>query len=311
MPEVTLDDLANSFGATEGDFSEDLRTLITGIDFRYRVIEGEEREKVILSALKKIDSDKQVIGAPERQNVWQEGWAENLQEFIESGYKLEALTPKFIRPNQPIRFQRNYIMPSNPMFELDYFRVFRHWLFGKYLKELDSIYEFGCGTGFNLVELAKLYPEKKLHGLDFVPASRDLVNKLGEVYGWKLSGHLFDMINPDESLTINNNSAVLTFGAIEQLASRYESFLQFLLKRSPALCISVEPTVELYDDENLFDYLAIKFHRKRGYTETYLPRLRELDAQGKIELLKVKRLFFGSTYFEGFSYMIWRPKRGR
>ena len=177
----------------------------------------------------------------------------------------------------------------------------------KYFKNIDSIYEFGCGTGFNLVELAQLYPEKKLHGLDFVPAPKDLVNKLGEVYGWNMTGHLFDMINPDESFQLDKNSAVFTFGTIEQLAGKFEAFMQFLLKRSPALCISMEPTVELYDENNLIDFLAIKFHRKRGYTENYLPRLRELEAKNKIELLKVKRLFFGSMYMEGFSYMVWRP----
>jgi len=54
----------------------------------------------------------------------------------------------------------------------------------------------------------------------------------------------------------------------------------------------------------------MKFHRKRGYTENYLTRLRELEAQNEIEILKVKRLFFGSLYMEGYSYMIWRPNRG-
>ncbi|GAI42232.1 unnamed protein product [marine sediment metagenome] len=66
------------------------------------------------------------------------------------------------------------------------------------------------------------------------------------------------------------------------------------MKSSPVLCIHVEPTIELYDESNLVDYLAIKFHKKRGYAENYLTRLRKLEAQNEIEILKVKRLFFGS-----------------
>lgn len=306
MFKVTIEDFARSFDTTVEDIPEECQTLIAKTDFSYRILEGEECDKVILGALKKIESDTQVIGAPERQDAWQRGWEENLQDFIRSGYDLATLTPKFIRPNQPIRLNRNYIVPQNPVFELDYFRVFRLWLFKKYLNDVESIYEFGCGSGFNLVELARLYPQKRLYGLDFVPASRDLVNKLGKVYEWKMTGHLFDMTSPSENFQLDNNSAVLTFGSIEQLASRFEPFLQFLFDRSPALVISLEPTIELYDENNLVDYLAIKFHRKRGYTEGYLPRLRELEAQGKIELLKVKRLFFGSVCMEGFSYMIWR-----
>lgn len=306
MFKVTIEDFARSFDTTVEDIPEECQTLINETDFSYRLLEEEERDKVILNALRKIEFDTQTIGTPERQAVWQSGWEENLDDFIKSGYNLKSLVPKFIRANQPIRFNQNFIMPSNPTFELDYFRVFRLWLFKKYLKDVESIYEFGCGTGFNLAELAQLYPEKKLYGLDFVPASRDLVNKVGEVYEWKMTGHLFDMSSPDKSLQLAENSAVLTFGSIEQLASKFEAFLEFLLVQSPLLTISLEPTIELYDENNLIDYLAIKFHRKRGYTEGYLPRLRELEAQGKIELLKVKRLFLGSTYMEGFSYMIWR-----
>ena len=123
-----------------------------------------------------------------------------------------------------------------------------------------------------------------------------------------MTGHLFDMRSPDEKLEIANNSAVVTIGTIEQLAGDFEAFLQFLLKRSPALCIHVEPTIELYDEDSLVDYLAVKFHRKRGYTQGFLPRLQQLQNQGKIEILKVKRLFFGSLFMEGYSLIIWKPR---
>lgn len=305
-----MEDFARSFGTTVEDIPNDCRELIGKTDFRYKVLTGEERDQVLLDVLKKMESDQQVVGAEERQATWEKGWQENLQDFINSGYELNKLVPKFIRPNQAIRLDRNYIMPSNPNFELDYFSVFKLWLFRKYLKEFESIYEFGCGTGFNLIVLAQLYPEKELHGLDFVPSSRDLVSKIGEVYGWKMTGHLFNMLYPDEDFEMGNNSAIFTIDVIEQLAGRFEAFLQFLLKCSPELCIHVEPIIELYDENNLMDYLAMKFHRKRGYTENYLTRLRELKAQKKIEILKVKRLFFGSLYHEAYSYTIWKPKRG-
>ena len=308
--EVTLEDFARSFGTTAEDIPKDCRELIAKTDFRYKILEGEERDKVIVDVLKKIESDQQVIGAPERQDVWQRGWAENLQDFIRSGYNLNKLVPKFIRPNQAIRLNRNYIRPSNPNFELDYFSVFRLWLFTKYLKDFESIYEFGCGTGFNLVVLAQLYHGKKLYGLDFVPSSVELVNKIGEVYSWKMTGHLFDMLSPDENFKIEDNSAIFTIGTVEQLAGKFEPFLQFLLKHSPALCINIEPTIELYDEDRLIDYLAIKFHRKRGYTENYLTRLRDLEAENRVEILKAKRPFFGSLYMEGYSYIIWKPRTG-
>jgi len=305
--DVTIEDFARSFGTTAADISPHCRELISKHDFRYKVLSGKERDKVIINVLDKLESDRQIIGAPDRQSTWEKGWEENLRDFVNSGYDLDKLVPKFIRPNQAIRLNQEYILPKDANFELNYFSVLRLWLFEKYLKNYNSIYEFGCGTGFNLVALASLYPKKKLYGLDFVPSSRDLVNKLGEVYKNNISGRLFDMIHPDENLILEDNSAIFTIGAIEQLASKIEPFLQFILKRSPSLCLHVEPTIELYDGENLTDYLAVKFHKKRGYTENLLTRLRELETQNKVQILSVKRPYFGSLYMEGYSYIVWKP----
>lgn len=306
--EVTLEDFARSFGTTIEDIPDECRQLIEGTDFTYEILTGPKRDAVILEVLKKIESDQQVIGARERQDVWEKGWSENLQDFVKSDCNLDCLVPKFIRPNQVVRLDGNYILPSNSNFELDYYAVFRLWLFKKYLSDFDCIYEFGCGTGFNLVVLARLYPGKELFGLDFVPSSVELVNKIGAAHQHNIKGRLFDMISPDETLTLGKNSAVFTIGSVEQLASRFDAFLQFLLDQSPSLCIHVEPTIEFYDDDLLTDYLAKKFHQKRGYTENYLTRLRELETQKKIEILKAKRPYFGSLFMEGYSYIVWRPK---
>lgn len=305
--ELALEDFANSFGTTVDDIPNECKQLIANIDFRYRIIREEERDGIILNVLKKIESDQQVIGTEERKDAWEKGWSENLQEFIDNNFDLSKITPKFIRHGQPVRFNRQYIISINPNFELDYFKIFRTWLFKKYMKDFNYIYDFGCGTGFNLIALAQMYPDKELYGLDFVDPPRDMVNKIGEIYGWKMRGYIFDMISPDNDFKIEKNSVIFTSGSIEQLAGRFEPFLQFVLKKSPELCINIEPTIELYDENNLIDYLAMKFHRKRRYTENYLPRLMELDRQGKIEIIKVKRLFFGSLYMEGFTYIIWKP----
>jgi len=307
MLRVTLADFARSFGTEVEDIPAECRKLIEDIDFGYRVLCDKERDDVILNVVRKIETDTQVVGAEERRDVWEAGWAENLRDFVESDGDLNAIMPKFIRPGQPIRFNQNYIMPGNPHFEHDYFSVFRSWLFKKYCADFDSIYDVGCGTGYNLVVLAQLFPEKRLYGLDFVPSATELINKLGQQYKWNMTGRLFDMSAPDETLELDENSVVFTGGSIEQLSGRFEAFLQFLLKRSPKLCVHIEPTVELYDEGNLVDYLAARFHRKRGYTQGFLPRLQQLHHEGVIELLKVKRLFFGSLYMEGFTYMVWRP----
>lgn len=307
MPEVTIADFARSFAASENDFSAECLQAIRNSDFSYQQLDQKQRDDVILCVLKKIASDTQVIGAEERTSEWEQGWAENLHAFSTQNHSLEAIVPKFIRENQPIRYDGDYVLSANPRFEYEYMTVFRIWLFQKYFAGYSNIYEFGCGSGLNLVLLASLFPGKTLFGLDFVQPAVDLINSIGKTRNWNLSGRLFDMITPDAGFKLAENSAVFTFGSLEQLAGKTENFIQYLLRQKPGICIHVEPTVELYDENILFDYLAIQFHRKRGYTERLLPRIRQLEEEGRAKILGVKRLNFGSLFMEGYTYIIWQP----
>lgn len=291
----------------EAEISSALRDAFAKINFKYNVPEGAERDALILQVLKKIASDTQVIGAPERTDVWEKGWGENLQEFIASGHDAAKLTPKFLRPNMPIRFNQQYIIPEDSTFELDLYVLLRRALFEKYLGPFATVYEFGCGTSFNLKALAELYPEKELHALDFVPSAAKLADEVGKAFQLNIQGHVFNMRKPDMNLKLKPGSAIFHIGTTEQLASDIGPFFEYLLAQKPALCMALEPTVELYDENNLVDYLAATFHRKRGYTEGYLPRLKQLEAEKKIEILKVHRTYFGSFFLEGYSLMVWRP----
>ena len=69
----------------------------------------------------------------------------------------------------------------------------------------------------------------------------------------------------------------------------------------------MEPIEDLYDEDNLADYLALRYHRKRGYLSGFLPRLRTLETEGKIRILEIRRMFFGSLYHEGYSFVVWKP----
>lgn len=148
-------------------------------------MEGDEKDSAILDAIKRIEKDTQVVAVPERTKVWQDGWNENLQEFISSGYDLNALIPKYFHENVTLRLKQKFIKSDNLKFENNFENVFRAWLFKKYFAPYDTICEFGCGTGLNLIILAKMYPNKKIFGLDFVQSSVDIVNLLHEKWnGW-------------------------------------------------------------------------------------------------------------------------------
>ncbi len=304
---VDLQTLADSFGTDISDVKKMCEEKLDAIDTEYKIYSGSKREKLIIEILKSIDSDKQIIGAPERTEVWNDGWNENLTLLKKNNYQLDSLLPKFIRKNKPMRFMGEYILPNEKNFEHEYFNIYRSWLFDKYFSDYDSIYDIGCGSSYNLVELCKQFPKKKIYGFDFVQSSVDIVNEISKFYNFNSEGKIFDIINPDFKIHLDENSLIFTAGVIEQIAGKFDKFIDYILQMKPKLVVNSEPIYELYDQDNLFDYLAAKFHYKRGYTRGYLTRLLELEKEGKIEIIKLKRLNFGSLLMEGYTCIVWKP----
>jgi hypothetical protein len=302
---LTADSFARAFGESAHHLPEDARDLIETTDFSYQALSQPEREQVVLGVLQKIDAKAFQRVGEHRKAVWERGWQENLDAFADQG--LESLVPRFMRASQIVRLNQQYVRVHNPKFELDFLSVLRRWLFRRYFASASAVYEFGCGSGYNLVALAELYPQCELCGLDWAETSVELVNRLGETHHLRLQGRRFDFFHPDELLEFGPGSMVLTMAALEQVGSRHGKFLEFLLRKRPSLVVNVEPLCELYDPNNLADYLAIRYHTERGYLQGYLTRLRELEAEQRIEIVLTQRTRFGSLFHESYCIVAWKP----
>jgi hypothetical protein len=68
----------------------------------------------------------------------------------------------------------------------------------------------------------------------------------------------------------------------------------------------METTYELYDQDDLFDYLSAKYLEKRGYLNGFLGRLKVLESEGAIEILGTHRTF-GSLFHDGYTLLVWKP----
>jgi len=299
-------DFAQIFGTTVDEIVALCGELISSMNFSYYKISGEDRDKILLNVLKDIDNRNFSISGKERKSQWEKGWGENLTKF-EKDYDLAALVPKYSPCERVLRFRGNYIRTANNDFEQNYYTILRTWLFKKYLNDVSSIHEFGCGPGHNLVMLAKLFPNKKLYGSDWTVASTELINKIAKVYGYNLAGVVFDMFEPREDYNLESNSAILTIGSLEQLGEGWKNILQFFMKKNPKICVHWEPFYELYDEMSLFDYPAMKYHQRRGYLKNYLTQLKKMESQKMIEILNIRRVYFGNIYHEG-SLVVWKLK---
>ena len=307
MMQLTTAHFARLFGLAEAELPAACTRLIGASDLRYERPSGRARDEIVLKVLKHIGSDKPTAVGEHRANIWEACWSESLQRFVDAGLKPESLVPAFVTPGLPVRLDQDYAIPAAPQYELNVLQVCRAFLFDRFLKDTDAVYEFGCGSGFNLVALAEQLPGKKLYGLDWSKSANETVNLIRGALKIDVTGRHFDFFNPDRSLELGAASGVLTMCALEQVGTRHEQFIAYLLEKKPAVCVHMEPLLELYDDDNLIDHLAVLYHRKRGYLEEFLTALRALESKRRIEILDARRFYVGSLYHEGYSFVAWRP----
>ncbi len=297
-------EFAGLFGTTVDEMSKSVRKDIERGDFSYHILDGAERDKVLLDIISIIDSGNLTIAGDKAK--WDYGWKEAFRRYSNTG-DLDELVPKYIRHGQPFRLFKNLVVSGEPQFELNWLRIFRKWLFRKWLSNVDTVYEFGCGTGYNLFALAEMYPNKILWGMDWVSSTAAIVNKAARENGWNLRGRFFNFFEPDYRFDIEENSAILTMAALEQTGFEYIPFIEYLISKRPKICVHAEPIVEWYNPNNLVDYTGIRFMQKRRYWGGFPDYMYVLRDRGIIEILAEKRVNFGSLFIEGYSQFVWRP----
>jgi hypothetical protein len=206
----------------------------------------------------------------------------------------------------PCRLFGGLVEQVTPDFEYWVGLCVRVATFAEFLKGQRHIVEFGCGTGINLLLLAQLMPGVRLAGCDWATPSQRILAQIARETGEAVDGHRFNMLTATgECGPIGADTAVLTVHALEQLGAAWQPFLDFLMARQPALCVHVEPLVELYETTPLDD-LARRYHRKRGYLDGFVPAIQALAARGLAEILTLRRTAFSGLYQEAYSVLVWQ-----
>lgn len=283
------------------ELSKQIKDRISELDFRYEYMSETESNDIILKVLKRIDSG--TLSKTGNKDVWEKGWSENL-EMIKKTNDISSLIPKYTNSSRVCRFNGKYIKTVNTNFEFNVLEIFRMWA-SQYLISCESIFEFGSGSGQNLISLVKLFPNKVIHGLDWTKTSVEIINEINDKFGYSIYSHIFDLYDPDYDLVISENSGIITIGCMEQIYFNYKNFVDFLLWKRPNVIIHLEPILEFYDDNNLLDYLSIKFHTQRNYLLGYYTYLKKLEFEKKIRIIKENKSIFGNMFNNLWSILIW------
>ncbi len=245
----------------------------------------KETDKVIIQILDTLLDKSLPFSGEHRYKQWEKGWDENL--------KTGNLKPKYFDKYPVTRLNGEFVRGQD---EQESLYSILDDLANRYLTDFpETICEFGCGTGHNLVRLRDRFPHLTYVGLDWTKSSNKLINSLG------MTGIKFDYFNPKWDMP--RGSSVFTVASLEQVGKKYKKFVKYILKQQPRVVIHIEPIPELLDHTKLIDYLSIKYMEKRKY----LDYLRSLEKRGHIMIHEARRSGIGSMFIDGYSVIVWSP----
>lgn len=247
--------------------------------------EAIDQNAPLIEAIKALDNLRL---KPAREN-WDAYWR---------GFEKPA-DPTYLQRTNTFRWRGRYVR-AHAGTEALYAAELNRRLFKRYLKGAQGFAEFGCGSGKNLLQMCEFDPQVRRYGYDWSASAVSLVSGIAH-------GKVFDMQNPAQTpeLRAEIRLAVYTSGSMEQLGDNFRPFLDYLLSLKAAVYVHVEPILEFYRDDKVFDYVAREYHARRGYLGRYLTELRA-DTGVKIE--HCDRMGFGNFHNEGYSVIVWHVK---
>ena len=304
MKNIELNEIENlwQFKAS-ARFASDFKAT----DLSYSEISKSANNEAILRVLNALNSDLIQVGA-HRSGDWEKGWQENFENYKQSK-NLSDVIPKYFNKIPLIRWKQEWIQPNSPTMEYDMLGLIVNFITDSYLEDFSNVYEFGCGTGHNLLRIRNRMPDVNLIGLDWATSSQALIRQVAvDTSDPKFTGENFDYFKPNRDLKIRDNSAVITVASLEQTGSKFNEFIDYLVEQKPSLVIHIEPMWEPLDETNLLDHLSIKYFEKRNYLNGLQKYIEHLENQGKAEIVKKDRTYVGSFYIDGYSLLVWKPK---
>lgn len=263
---------------------------------KFRYLTKREEEQAIIKIMDILLDNSIPFSGKHRHDQWEKGWAKNLKSGdVKPGYFDKYLIQ---------RLNGRFVLGLSPDYERQMLYTLVDKLAKKYFGKVDWVYEYGCGTGHNLLRVQAIYPNVKLAGFDWSASAVKLVKKLGFTPSCE-----FDFFNPPPVAARDefNSYGVYTVAALEQTGTNYKKFVSHLLKLKPDVVVNIEPMPEYLDPTKLLDYLSIKYMEKRKYLSGYPDYIRELEKKGKVKILESRRSGIGSFLIDGYSVLVWKP----
>jgi hypothetical protein len=269
-------------------------------------IDQDERDQVILTIIKILLGSPHPSAGAARAMDWNNGWLENLIEYESTG-DIRSLNPKYYGKYQYIRYDSKIWKNGSHDAELNSVRMLMHYIYERFLSGNRDIVELGCGTGHHLYQLASINRSINLYGLDWTDSSQRILK-------------LYQSRNPHDNVIGKNinffspplgndyipvGAAIYTFAALEQIGDQHNQIIDFMLASRPKIVVHLEPIEELLDQDQILEYLAVKYFHRRNYLRGFLSALHKRQEKGELKILHECKTGLGSLFIEGYSLVAW------
>ena len=94
-----------------------------------------------------------------------------------------------------------------------------------------------------------------------------------------------------------------------KFSDEFKTFIDWALHKSPAYVIHIEPERTFLDIDNPIDKLSLDYMEYRGYLDGLFAYICSLESENKVEICEAKRSYMGAFTLDGYSIIVWRPKR--
>jgi hypothetical protein len=244
-----------------------------------------------------------------RRDIWEKGWKEIYDGISNNGINQENLTPKYYRGEKIFRYQKQLVEGQEGNEDRDLQIRVVDLLVADLLSrvKIESIHEFGCGTGINLIRWSTLFGDSTSYfGYDWASSSQDILSLLREKKGLKINGINYNFFDPKPLSHVQKTSLVITVTALEQIGANYLPFLTKLLESPATRFVHFEPFFEDFNYLDPCDRASIEYCKSRNYLHGFLEHLRQLEKEKIIKIICYKRTGCGSRLHEGATYLEWK-----
>ncbi|MFO1257754.1 MAG: class I SAM-dependent methyltransferase [Gammaproteobacteria bacterium] len=141
---------------------------------------------------------------------------------------------------------------------------------------VQSITEFGCGVGRNLLYIKSKYPNIECYGYDICKEGISVAKDASEKFGVEVKYAVLDYVNAkDDDYIFPVTDVAFTLYSLEQISSRVETALINILSKVKYGTVHIEPIPENYP-RTIRGFIARLDHWKVDYIRGFENRLQTI-----------------------------------